>query len=37
MDDNGDGDKPSVKREDVDKRWVLCKRPVVMVGGELTL
>ncbi len=23
--------------EDFDQRWVLCKRPVVLVGGELTL
>ncbi len=27
---------PGAKTE-VDRRWVLCKRPVVMVGGELTL
>jgi hypothetical protein len=24
-------------RNSMDQRWVLCKRPVVMVGGELTL
>lgn len=24
-------------REDFDKRWVPCRRPVVLVGGELTL
>lgn len=24
-------------RTDYDRRWVLCKRPTVMVGGELTL
>lgn len=24
-------------RTDYDRRWVLCKRPAVMVGGELTL
>ena len=24
-------------RSDYDRRWVLCKRPTVMVGGELTL
>ncbi len=27
----------SVIREDFDRRWVECQRPVVMVGGELTL
>jgi vacuolar-type H+-ATPase catalytic subunit A/Vma1 len=25
------------KGNDVDKRWVRCRRPMVMVGGELTL
>ncbi len=29
--------KPSAIRDDSDKRWVPCKRPFVMVGGELTL
>lgn len=33
----GESQGKSVMREDVDKRWVPCKRPVVMVGGELTL
>ncbi len=32
-----DDKKTSVIREDFDKRWVACERPVVMVGGELTL
>lgn len=32
-----DDQKSSVVREDFDKRWVACDRPVVMVGGELTL
>lgn len=27
----------SAIREDFDKRWVPCRRPVVLVGGELTL
>ncbi len=27
----------SVIRTDIDDRWVPCKRPLVMVGGELTL
>ncbi|MFW6073958.1 MAG: ATP-binding protein, partial [Chloroflexota bacterium] len=25
------------KRTDLDRRWVVCKRPAVIVGGELTL
>lgn len=25
------------KRGDLDRRWVVCKRPAVIVGGELTL
>lgn len=28
---------PTAGRTDFDRRWVLCKRPAVMVGGELTL
>jgi len=28
---------PSIVRSDIDERWVLCKRPVVITGGELTL
>ncbi len=31
---DGDGEERSVDR---DERWALCSRPVVMVGGELTL
>lgn len=31
---NGGADSRDVER---DNRWALCKRPVVMVGGELTL
>ncbi len=31
---DGDGKERGVDR---DKRWALCSRPVVMVGGELTL
>jgi len=29
--------KVSVRVEDVDRRWVACRRPIVMTGGELTL
>lgn len=29
--------KTSLVQEDFDQRWVPCKRPIVMVGGELTL
>ena len=28
---------PGEEPEDTDKRWVLCRRPCVMTGGELTL
>jgi hypothetical protein len=28
---------PGGEPEDTDKRWVLCRRPCVMTGGELTL
>jgi predicted ATPase with chaperone activity len=28
---------PTMPQENVDQRWVLVRRPVVMVGGELTL
>lgn len=28
---------PEGEPEDADKRWVLCRRPCVMTGGELTL
>ena len=27
----------TLRREDVDKRWVPCKRPFIVTGGELTL
>ncbi|HEY3637993.1 MAG TPA: hypothetical protein VGK90_07545 [Rhizomicrobium sp.] len=27
----------SLRREDVDKRWVPCRRPFIVTGGELTL
>jgi hypothetical protein len=27
----------SLRREDIDRRWVLCRRPFVITGGELTL
>jgi SpoVK/Ycf46/Vps4 family AAA+-type ATPase len=26
-----------VRREDIDRRWLPCRRPFIMVGGELTL
>jgi len=29
--------KPELEPEESDKRWVLCRRPCVMTGGELTL
>jgi len=36
--EGSDGDKTPVPGEKrVDPRWVLCRRPVVIVGGELTL
>jgi hypothetical protein len=28
---------PGGEHEDADRRWVLCRRPCVMTGGELTL
>lgn len=28
---------PGLEPEDTDKRWVLCRRPCVVTGGELTL
>jgi predicted ATPase with chaperone activity len=30
-------DSASLRREDVDLRWVACRRPFVVAGGELTL
>ncbi|MGB9290328.1 MAG: hypothetical protein WCC31_16590, partial [Terracidiphilus sp.] len=32
-----DGDIPSFRREAHDLRWVSCRRPFVVAGGELTL
>ncbi len=34
-DENVDGG--SIRRDDKDRRWVSCERPVVTTGGELTL
>lgn len=28
---------PALEPEDTDKRWILCRRPCVVTGGELTL
>ncbi|HEX3722398.1 MAG TPA: ATP-binding protein [Nitrolancea sp.] len=28
---------PTTSRSDLDRRWVTCRRPTVIVGGELTL
>jgi predicted ATPase with chaperone activity len=28
---------PALRREDFDRRWVACKRPFIVAGGELTL
>jgi hypothetical protein len=28
---------PGLRREDFDRRWVPCKRPFIVAGGELTL
>ena len=30
-------DTGSIVQENIDRRWVACRRPVVVVGGELTL
>src|SRR3546814_17296363 len=27
----------AIRRQDVDRRWVPCKRPIVITGGELSL
>lgn len=32
-----EGQAPSSRIEDLDGRWVRCRRPVVITGGELTL
>lgn len=35
---NGNGgEHKSIRRESFDARWVACRRPVVITGGELTL
>lgn len=34
---NDDGESHLDRRADIDSRWVLCKRPVVKTGGELSL
>ncbi|HUJ48023.1 MAG TPA: hypothetical protein VLV55_12890 [Rhizomicrobium sp.] len=28
---------PALRRDDFDRRWVACKRPFIVAGGELTL
>ena len=33
----GEGSASFLRQEDFDQRWVPCKRPFVMAGGELTL
>jgi hypothetical protein len=36
--DKADGARSAVLRQiDTDQRWVLCKRPIAITGGELTL
>ena len=35
--DGADGDRTSLIRKKQDPRWVKCRRPVVIMGGELTL
>lgn len=35
--DDAPGGSAGVLRSNVDERWVACKRPVVITGGELTL
>ena len=32
-----DDDDVPLRKEDIDERWVGCKRPVMITGGELTL
>ena len=36
-DDDDDDDVGPLRKEEVDARWVGCKRPVMITGGELTL
>ena len=31
------GDGPTLRETDFDQRWVACRRPVIVTGGELTL
>jgi hypothetical protein len=33
----GAGRTPPLRRDDFDQRWVACKRPFIVAGGELTL
>jgi len=35
--DYAGADKGSIVQDNIDKRWIACRRPVVVVGGELTL
>jgi predicted ATPase with chaperone activity len=37
IDGDDDDDHVPLRKEDVDTRWVGCKRPVMITGGELTL
>jgi hypothetical protein len=29
--------RASIRRDDFDRRWILCRRPFIVTGGELTL
>ena len=31
------GSKSKLLRDDTDRRWVRCRRPMIITGGELTL
>ncbi|MGE5616685.1 MAG: ATPase [Bacillota bacterium] len=33
----GEGGQPALMRESLDERWVLCRRPLVVAGGELRM
>ena len=35
--ESGGGRTLALRREDFDRRWVACKRPFIVAGGELTL
>lgn len=37
IDDDDDDDDVPLRKEGIDERWVGCKRPVMITGGELTL